>query len=268
MSANSGDEEREHQLAVTQASAIRPRLIITADDFGRDAACTSAIAHNLAAGAITATSIMANASHFEYACQLAYEQGLLGRIGVHVCLDEGPPLSRDMFRFVDTDGQLCVKRSLKPLSAQFAGAVEGEISAQIERVLAAGIRPTHLDSHRHIHTAFPIGRLVVKLARKYGIPYVRPARNLSTRSFLTARTYKWVFNKYISSCVMTANYFGDICDFFRSEMVGGPPVGLIECMVHLDDSPRGVDGKLVLRDDRFQVFLKQFEPVGHGQINL
>lgn len=129
-------------------------MIINADDFGRDAACNAAIADSLADGSITATSIMANASYFEQACTLARARGLMGKIGVHLCLDEGPALSPEMSHYVDSNGQLCVRRSLKPVGPQLSHAIEAELVAQIERVISAGVQPTHLDSHRHIHTAF------------------------------------------------------------------------------------------------------------------
>ncbi len=48
-----------------------------------------------------------------------------------------------------------------------------ELRAQIERILAAGLRPTHLDSHKHTHIIPAIFRSVIQLAAQFGIPYVR-----------------------------------------------------------------------------------------------
>lgn len=251
---------------MSRPSPHRPRLIITADDFGRDEACTAAIAESLASGGITATSIMANASHFEEACALVRARGLAGRIGVHLSLDEGPPLSQEMRRYADGNGQLCVRRSLKPFSPQLSRAVEAELAAQIERVLATGIRPTHLDSHRHIHTVFPIGRLVVKLARHYDIPYVRPARNLASRSGVAAGAYKWMFNRYVASQVRTAELFGDIVDLHHLHLGNKEEMtGLIECMIHLDESPRGLDGRRLLKDAGFLRLLENYELIDHAR---
>lgn len=249
-----------------QRSPGRSRLIITADDFGRDIACTAAIADSLADGSITATSIMANATHFELACTLAHSRGLMGKIGVHLCLDEGPALSPEMLRHADSNGQLCIRRSLKPLGAQLSDAVEAELAAQIERVLEAGIRPTHLDSHRHIHTAFPIGRLVVRLARHYRIPYVRSARNLAGRGTAAAWVYKWMFNRYLASRVKTTDRFGDIVDFYHCGNKSEPRAELIECMIHLDGSPRGLDGRRLLKSEEFKRFLEGFELIGHAEL--
>src|SRR4051794_27391660 len=100
----------------------RPHLIITADDFGRDAECTLAIAQSLSERTITAASMMANGACFEQACVLVRKHDLADRIGVHFSLDEGPPLSREMRSFTGVDGQLCVHRSLRPLGRGLARA--------------------------------------------------------------------------------------------------------------------------------------------------
>jgi predicted glycoside hydrolase/deacetylase ChbG (UPF0249 family) len=242
----------------------RAPMIITADDFGRDESCTAAIAACLRNASITATSIMANASHFDQACALAREEGLAGRVGVHLVLDEGPALSPEMAPFVDANGNLCVRRGLRRLGPALSRAVEAELTAQIDRVRAAGIEPTHLDSHRHIHTSFPIGRIVVRLAHEYRIPYVRPARNLVSRRSVSARAYKWMFNRYLAAHVQTADHFGDILDFYsRSEEHAVP--GLIECMVHLDDSPRGLAQRRLVDSDEFRNFAARYELIGHAQ---
>jgi predicted glycoside hydrolase/deacetylase ChbG (UPF0249 family) len=240
-----------------------PRLIITADDFGRDASCTQAIADSLANGQISSTSIMANGHCFEMACELARTRGVGHRIGVHLVLDEGPPMSPQMRRFADPAGNLCVRRRLIALGAEFARAIEAECAAQISRVIEAGIRPTHLDSHRHIHTALPIGRIVVALARRFNIRYVRPARNLSRSPSASARAYKWMFNRYVAARTDTAQYFGDLEDFFEHRYAVRD-ASLIECMVHLDASPRGASGLRLIRSEEFDRFLRDYRLVGHA----
>ena len=51
--------------------------------------------------------------------------------------------------------------------------IERELRAQIEYVLAAGMRPTHLDGHQHIQAWPPIFAIIVKLALAYGIRGIR-----------------------------------------------------------------------------------------------
>jgi predicted glycoside hydrolase/deacetylase ChbG (UPF0249 family) len=51
--------------------------------------------------------------------------------------------------------------------------VEQELSAQIDRLLSAGVRLTHLDAHKHVHAYPPIFSIVVRLAGRFRIPVVR-----------------------------------------------------------------------------------------------
>jgi predicted glycoside hydrolase/deacetylase ChbG (UPF0249 family) len=51
--------------------------------------------------------------------------------------------------------------------------LEEEWTAQIERFLASGLVPTHLDSHHHVHTQNEIQPVVQKLAAKYRLPVRR-----------------------------------------------------------------------------------------------
>jgi predicted glycoside hydrolase/deacetylase ChbG (UPF0249 family) len=51
--------------------------------------------------------------------------------------------------------------------------LERELRAQIEKVLRAGIVPSHLDSEKHMHAFPPVFRVVIDLAVEYGIKKVR-----------------------------------------------------------------------------------------------
>ncbi|MBS0394294.1 MAG: ChbG/HpnK family deacetylase [Proteobacteria bacterium] len=245
-----------------RATSGKPRLIVTADDFGRDPEATTAIAAALQRGQITSASIMANGACFDQACDEVRRRGLAERIGVHVALDEGPALSPEMRAFTDSDGLLRVRRQLRPFPGAFGRAVEAECMAQVQKVVDAGIRPRHLDSHRHIHTAFPIGRLLVRTARRFGIAYVRPARNLVSRQSWRNGLYKRLFNAYLRSQVGTADYFGDVEDFVaRPQPL--PAGSLTELMVHLDGSERGRSGQALLASERYTAFLRGFDLCSH-----
>ena len=50
--------------------------------------------------------------------------------------------------------------------------VEKEFRAQIEKILSV-TKADHIDSHCHTHAITPIFKIVCKLAKEYGIPYVR-----------------------------------------------------------------------------------------------
>jgi predicted glycoside hydrolase/deacetylase ChbG (UPF0249 family) len=51
--------------------------------------------------------------------------------------------------------------------------VDAELRAQIAKVRRAGISPTHLDGHKHVHVLPGISDVVSRLARDFGIRSVR-----------------------------------------------------------------------------------------------
>src|SRR5262249_40851119 len=64
---------------------------------------------------------------------------------------------------------------------------ERELRAQIDKALAAGVRPTHLDGHKHAHLAPRVLSLVVRLAVEYGIRGVRCATETNAALVSTIR---------------------------------------------------------------------------------
>ena len=60
-----------------------------------------------------------------------------------------------------------------------------ELEAQVGRVLQAGIVPSHFDSHQHVHCLPGMWRIILDLARKYHVPYVRLPRFDSLRADAT-----------------------------------------------------------------------------------
>lgn len=162
-------------------------LIINADDFGFTHDVNAGIVHAHRQGVLTATTLMANGAAFDDAVRLARETPSLD-IGCHLVLVQGVSLS--------TGKPLPKKLSL--LFRALANKqldVHAELRSQIERILAAGLRPTHLDSHKHTHIVPAIFRSVVKLANEFGIPYVRlpldeMVRLARTPVALAARYYR------------------------------------------------------------------------------
>ncbi len=138
------------------------RLIVTADDVGLDRGMTTGAIEAHRNGIVTACSLVANGREFDDAVSRLRDVPSL-EIGVHLTLIEeralttGEPMPRNWTRF------LFSRR----------GDIEGELRLQIERVLAAGLRITHLNGHQHLHQWPPIARLVRSLASEYGIGYVR-----------------------------------------------------------------------------------------------
>lgn len=150
------------------------RLIINADDFGFTCDVNAGIVHAHREGVLTSTTLMATGDAFEDAVRLARETPSLD-IGCHLVLIQGHALTTGQ-RFPDTPGEV-VKGSFKVRGRL---NVYEELRAQIRKIIDAGIRPTHLDSHKHSHIFPPIFRVVVQLAQEFGIPYVRLPLDVTT----------------------------------------------------------------------------------------
>jgi len=154
------------------------RLIVNADDFGLTAKVNEAIIDGHSRGLISSTSLLANGEAFEDAVALSRQAPRLG-IGVHWNLTEGKPVApgssipslvNGKGVFARTPGSLWRAIILGRVSTV---DIERELRAQIEKILAASIAPTHLDSHKHVHALPVLGKMGIKLAREYGIGAIR-----------------------------------------------------------------------------------------------
>jgi len=156
-------------------------LIVNADDFGFSDGITAGILQAHVDGVVTSTSLVANMPAAERAVAQLREVPNLG-VGVHLNVSQGPPCSADGRLLAGADGRmdrtglgviLNVVRHPRLLRA-----IEAEFEAQIRWTLDRGLRPTHLDTHRHIHAFPPVFGRVARLARKYDIPFVRRYREV------------------------------------------------------------------------------------------
>jgi hopanoid biosynthesis associated protein HpnK len=167
-------------------------LIVNADDLGWTLGVNRGIAEAHRNGIVTSTSLLANGCAFEDGVRTAAELPRLG-VGVHLNLSDGKPAAHpDQVKTLVKEGgefsggpeviwfRLTAK-SLEPRE------VELEWNAQIEKVRAAGIRPTHLDGHKHVQMLPGLFAIALRLAKKHGIEAVRVSHEASgLRAALTA----------------------------------------------------------------------------------
>lgn len=142
------------------------RLIVNADDFGYTRGVNEGIVEAHRNGILTATTLMANAPAFEHAVDLALRNPSLD-VGCHLMLVEGRMVS-DPSRELPSALSGVVKSIVRGRLP-----VYDELRAQIEKIVGAGIRPTHLDAHKHTHLLPPVLEAVARLAREFRIPWVR-----------------------------------------------------------------------------------------------
>ena len=158
------------------------RLVINADDFGFTPDVNAGIMHAHREGVLTSTTLMANGDAFEDAVRCARETPTLD-VGCHLVLVQGLSLITGR-PLPETVRGLVIALMRRQID------VYSELRAQIEKILATGIRPTHLDSHKHTHILRGVFRSVARLAREFGIPHVRlpidatlPFRRMARRYF-------------------------------------------------------------------------------------
>jgi predicted glycoside hydrolase/deacetylase ChbG (UPF0249 family) len=154
------------------------RLIVTADDIGLHPGMTRGALAAHDGGIVTAVSVSPNGRDFEPAVELLRDRPRLD-VGAHLTLVGERPLS-DPARIptlVGADGRLHSKypafAARHALGRIRAADLETELRAQVERLLATGLRVVHLNSHQHLHLLPRVLDVVLELAREHGIPVVR-----------------------------------------------------------------------------------------------
>jgi len=174
------------------------RLVINADDCGRSVYDNEKIGEAIEKGLITSTTVMANMEDFEGAVRLYEKYKDHISFGIHLNLSEGSPLVwTDIFAktgfCVEDNGKMvfgfCVdemkinpweakkKYQFTPLNSDLKMCIYQELRAQIEKVRAAGIEISHVDSHSHMHLSPFILPIACEVAKEFDITKMRHARN-------------------------------------------------------------------------------------------
>lgn len=239
--------------------AARRILTVNADDFGFTRGVNRGIVDCHLNGILTSTTLMANGEAFDDAVRLAHEHPTLD-VGAHLVLVQGRSV---------LDG--------RPLPASVAALIRAlalgrinpyrELRAQLEKILAAGVRVTHLDTHKHTHLLPPVLDAVLRLARESGIRWVRrpfdlplPAsRRGVPASVRLARRAMGVLERRVeerirrAGCRTTDHFAGfqwtgrfDATDL--AALLGSLPEGVTEFMTH----PGYCDGELLAARTRLK----------------
>ena len=160
------------------------QLILNADDFGMTLGVNDGIIRAHREGILTSATLMANGEAFDDAVERARANKELG-VGCHLVLVGGKCVATkdSVASLVDAGGNL--PDSLPLFVAKISSGIirteeiERELRAQIGRVRAAGIEPTHLDTHKHTHAHPRVMEALGKVAKECGIVRVRkPIENL------------------------------------------------------------------------------------------
>lgn len=146
-------------------------LIVNADDFGYTPGVNRGVAAAIRCGVVKSVSILANQPGTAEALAALHRQEFAGvSIGVHLCVTKGRPLSLPELvpSLVDAGGDFKARRAFlsSPLVVE---ELQREFFAQVDRVKAAGVALTHLDTHHHVHAHPVVLAALISVARTYGL---------------------------------------------------------------------------------------------------
>jgi predicted glycoside hydrolase/deacetylase ChbG (UPF0249 family) len=221
----------------------RKLLVVNADDFGFTPDVNQGIIEAHRDGILTATTLMANGTAFDDALRLWRETPTLD-VGCHLVLIGGESLVTKQ-PFPASVSQLLVALAKRQLP------VYDELKAQVQRIVDAGVRPTHLDTHKHTHLAPPVLDAVARISEEFGVRWVRRPFDfpLSAAAGSVPRMERWTssalalmrrrFHRVLSrhGCRTTDHFAGfQITGRFRTgelvELMALIPEGSTELMVH------------------------------------
>lgn len=168
------------------------RYIINADDYGRTETVNQAIIFGFDHQYLNRTSIMVNMPYFDQAVWLAETHRFGNKVGLHINLTSGEPLSepiKDVKSFCGENGRFNGKifkdkRLMLFLTAKEKSAVKTEICAQIDKYVGNGFTLMHADSHGHVHTFPSLQNVVLASLAIHSFKSVRIAANLHSYGFL------------------------------------------------------------------------------------
>jgi len=147
------------------------RMILNSDDFGMTEGVSIGTIHSHTDGILTSTTCLMNMPYTEFALNLAKNTPKLG-VGIHLVFTMGRPLIPGVKSFTDEDG------NFKKLNNYPEGESKVDLDelytewkAQIDKFIElAGKKPTHIDSHHHVHLFSHHQEISIRLAKEYDIP--------------------------------------------------------------------------------------------------
>jgi len=152
------------------AATNSTRIVVCADDYAFTPGVSRAIRELIAAGRISATSVMTGSEFWPAEAGALKAVAGSSDIGLHVTLTDQKPLGH-MPQFAPSG-------RFPPLPAVFRAGllrrlplveIEAEIERQVDAFIAHyGASPAHIDGHHHMHQLPGVRDIVVRVAAKVG----------------------------------------------------------------------------------------------------
>jgi len=159
------------------------RVIVHADDLGMSQRVNDQTFALMEAGRVTSATILAGGPALDDALRRLPDFPRCS-FGAHLALTEFGPLTGDprLAFLCGPDGTFANRRAAladyrRLLDRGVQDALFGELSAQVQRLLDAGVPLTHLDSHHHSHTIGALFPVLKRVQRAFGIRRIRIRMN-------------------------------------------------------------------------------------------
>ncbi|MCC6741148.1 MAG: ChbG/HpnK family deacetylase [Planctomycetia bacterium] len=152
-------------------------LIINADDLGADPARNRGIFEAAERGVVTDASLLVNALGFDDAVRDRRIRAL--PCGLHLNISEGKPVGGPYRTLTSGAGEFFGKDETWRLALGGLldpAEIRQEADAQIARMRRAGVEPTHLDGHQHLHLVPRVaaGLLALSMPRRVRTVFEHP----------------------------------------------------------------------------------------------
>ena len=218
-------------------------VVLNADDFGLSPDVNRAILICFEQRLISSATIMPNMPAFEDAVRLSFANDFVDRIGVHLNLTAGTPLTdpiRQCPAFCTPAGEFRRRRHYLITPSQ-RRLLSNEVRAQIQRCRDVGLPVTHLDSHHHSHTEPGKFAAIRPVLEEMKIQSVRLSRNVDPLPRHSPRAvWKSVFNSQLRKRNwQSVDYFGCVGSFRRLLAAGRIDNRSIEVECHPGFDSRG-----------------------------
>lgn len=146
------------------------KLIVNADDIGISEGATLGIIKAHREGILTSTTCMMNMPYAIMALNEAKKYPDLG-VGVHLVATIGKPLTKINSYVEDNGDFIYLSKYPNEIPQGNLDDLYQEWKVQIETFISImNKKPTHLDSHHHIHMLPELSKVAIKLAHEYDIP--------------------------------------------------------------------------------------------------
>ncbi|NGP62501.1 ChbG/HpnK family deacetylase [Paenibacillus thiaminolyticus] len=218
-------------------------VIINADDFGLSCSINRGIMEAHRFGTVSSASLMVNTPGFLEAVSLAKSTPSLG-VGLHFNLTYGTPATNPL-----------LVPSLVGAGGSFHGNqaewtcrdIARELYTQYGRMLKHGLRPTHVDSHQHIHLDNPVVySLVKKLVQYEELPLRLPSNRQDPElPWVTDELFMYTYDSQTG----VPHLLSLLCKI---------PEGITELLCHpgyVDDDVRRLSTMTTAREEELFVFI-------------